>query len=120
VTYNAGATPPNTTSKDGNATGGSVQQNSDGKTADANMYYTTPNDGSAYSGSYTVTSYDQNGTQIARAYSTVTDSGNGGQMVVGYNAITLPPGGMILIRLNESNGRGASFTAGSRLRNFQP
>lgn len=120
MTYHAGATPPNTTSKDGNATAGSVEQNSDGKTADANMYYTTPNDGSTYSGSYTVTSYDQNGTQIAQAYRGVTDSGNGGQMVVGYNAITLPPGGMILIRLNESNGRGGSFTAGFRLRNFQP
>jgi hypothetical protein len=83
------------------------------------MYYTTPNDGSTYSGSYTVTSYDQNGTQIAQAYTTVTDSGNGG-LVVGYNAITLRPGGMILIRLNASNGSGASFTAGFRLRNFQP
>jgi len=120
VTYHAGATPPNTTTTDGAATGGPVEQNSDGKTADAEMYYTTPSDGSTYNGSYTVTSYDQNGNQIAQATSTATDYGNGGRMVVGYGAITLPPGGMILIRLNESNGSGASFTAGFRLRNFRP
>ncbi len=34
------------------------QENSDGTTADANMYYTTPTDGTTYNGSYTVTSYD--------------------------------------------------------------
>jgi hypothetical protein len=120
VTYNPGATPPNATTKDGTATGGSVAQNADGKTADANMFYTTPNDGSTYTGTYTVISYDENGTQIAQATSGVTDYGNGAQMVVGYGAITLPRGGMILIRLTESNGRGGSFTAAFRLRNFQP
>ncbi len=41
-------------------------------------------------------------------------------VVVGYGAITLPPGGSILIRLNESNGQGGFFTAGFRLQNFQP
>lgn len=120
VTYHAGATPPNTTTTDGTATGGSVQQNSDGTTADANMYYTSPSDGSTYTGTGTVTSYDQNGVQIAQATQTITVSGNGGTYVTGYGAITLPVGGTILIRVNASNGNGAFFTAGFRLRNFQP
>ena len=120
VTYNAGATPPNTVTTDGTTTGGSVQQNSDGTTADANMYYTSPSDGSTYTGTGTVTSYDQNGVQIAQATQTVTVSGNGGTWVTGYAAITLPVGGSILIRVNASNGCGGFFTAGFRLRNFQP
>ena len=114
MTYIAGATPPNTTTTDGTATGGYVTQNADGTTADANMTYTTPTDGSTYTGNYTVTSYDSNGVQIAQASSGVTDYGTGSQMVVGYGAITLPAGGMILIRLTESNGSGKSFTAAAQ------
>src|ERR1700738_2295238 len=65
---------PNKTTTDGNATGGNVQLNADGKSA-ATMNYTTPSDGSSYSGSYTVISYDANGTEVARAFSTVSDFG---------------------------------------------
>jgi hypothetical protein len=112
-------TPANQTTKDGNATGGNVSQNADG-TSSATMNYTTPNDGSTYTGSYTVTSYDSNGTQVAQASSGVTDTGNGAPMLVGYDAINIPVGGSVLIRLNESDGRGHSFTAGFRMNNFQP
>lgn len=109
----------NTTTTSGNATGGSVSQNSDG-TSSANMTYNTPNDGSSYSGNYTVTSYDQNGNQVARASSTLSDTGNGGQMVVGYGAMNVPVGGSVLIRLYESDGQGNTFSAGFRLTNFEP
>ena len=60
------------------------------------------------------------GNQVAQAYSTVTDYGSGQTMTVGYRAMNIPVGGSVLIRLNESNGFGSSFTAGFRLRNFQP
>lgn len=110
---------PNQKSKDGNATGGSVSQNSNGSSS-ATMTYTTPNDGSNWSGSYTVTAYDADGNQVAQAMSTVTDTGNGVQMLVGYDEMNVPVGGSVLIRLNESNGRGGWFTAGFRLINFQP
>ncbi|MDP9106196.1 MAG: hypothetical protein M3N49_09705 [Candidatus Eremiobacteraeota bacterium] len=109
----------NTTTTSGNATGGNVSANGDG-TASATMNYTTPNDGSTYSGQYTVTSYDANGYQVAQASSTVTDSGNGGTMLVGYDAITVPTGGSVLIRLYESDGSGNTFSAGFRLTNFKP
>jgi hypothetical protein len=110
---------PNQTSKDGNATGGSVSQNSDGSSS-ATMNYTTPNDGSNYSGTYTATSYDADGNQVAQVTSSVSDTGNGGQMLVGYDAMNVPIGGAVLIRLNESNGHGGWFTAGFRMSNFQP
>lgn len=114
-----GGAQPNTTTTSGNATGGQVLQNADG-TSDTVMFYVTPNDGSIYGGSYTITTYDSSGKQVGQSGGTVSDPGNGGGWSVGYGAVYVPTGGSVLINLVESNGQGQSFGAGFRLRNYRP
>lgn len=103
----------------GTATSGYANSNGDG-TANVGMAYSTPNDGTTYSGTSSIVVTDQNGSIVENLTGGITDAGNGTQMSTGQPGLTAPLGGSISIRINESNGIGGSFSASWNLRNFRP
>lgn len=109
----------NVQTKSGTATGGYANANGDG-TTNIGMGYTTPNDGTTYTGTSSIVVTDGDGNLYDNVTAGVTDNGNGVQMFSGLDNIYMPPGGSISITVKESNGNGGSFTATWNLRNYKP
>jgi len=110
----------NVQSKSGTATGGYANGNPDGTATNVGMGYTTPNDGTAYSGSASIVVTGDDGTIWENVTSSISDNGNGMQMFTGLDNIYVPVGGSISIRVSEANWLGNSFTASWNLRNYKP
>jgi hypothetical protein len=115
--YNCGAN--NRTQKSGNATDGYIEDNGDG-TQDAMMGYTTPSDGSEYSGTISVVVSDADGNLVNNSTQNVSDFGNGTIMYEGQQGLNIPIGGSVSISVSETNSSGRGFTAGWSLRNYRP
>ena len=110
----------NVQSKSGTATGGYANGNPDGTATNVGMGYTTPDDGTVYSGTASIVVTGDDGTIWENVTSGVTDTGNGLQMFTGLDNIYVPVGGSISIRVSETNWLGASFAATWNLRNYKP
>jgi hypothetical protein len=115
--YNCGAN--NRTQKSGSAVSGYADGNDDG-TANAGMGYTTPNDGTTYSGTLSIVTTASDGTLLSNFTGGLTDVGMGTIVFAGYDGVSLPVGGSVSVSVSESNGLGGSFNASWSLRNFHP
>jgi hypothetical protein len=101
----------------GNATGGYATDAGNGY-SDVGMNYTTPNNGSAYSGNISIVVQDSNGNVLYNYQGSISDVGNGGTMSTGLNGVYVPNGGSVSIYLSQTNSGGQSFQAGWGIRNF--
>lgn len=110
---------PNRQQQSGTATGGSAQQNPDG-TSNVSMTYGQPGDGTTYTGTMSIVTTDADGNLVVNITQGMTWDGSGGFAVSGWDHITAPIGGSISIRVNGTNARGGSFSAGWTLQDYQP
>jgi hypothetical protein len=110
----------NVQTKSGTATGGYANTYTDGE-SDLGMYYTTPNDGSTYSGTQSIVVTDVQGDLLYNYTASFTNPGDGGQYVSGLSGLPyLPTGSSISVSVTGSNSNGTSFSATWNLRNYHP